>query len=743
MFRQNKFMEKENMQKYFVILLSGVFILAFAVACTGGETATPEPTSQGTAFPEPTQESPTETEPPQEGLPAPEPVSMAEVVNINWQWSELHEAIPASQSLVPDPENYIIVFGEDSTFNFQADCNVGAGSYTGSMGSINLAMGPITLAACPEDSLSDIYLAFLGGVTGFGVREDKLVLVVNNGEAQMVFQNGGPAEETSEETESCADIQLASVSIDTGDLPDAWVANCLPATPYDNTQPPGPMGLPEHIEVNFGVENPVDLQPGDPIIYIIPVADYVEMWSAAGDDSVSQSIQLLLQLLQEKPYPIPTSGMPTVPFEQVAGVNDISAQGEYLDITMGNGVRFVGRFTQDTNPVTDMGWRYIFQGFSSDGEYLIIFFYPVSSSALPTIEDVPPEEMDRAVSDSEAYLAEKAQELSALAPSDWQPDLEALDAVITSLEYQKTPPAEGGAPVLTSIKWLWTDFIDPNTATTIPDSESYTLIFLTDGTFNMIADCNSGNGTYSVDGSSISLTVGAVTQAECGEGSLSNRFINLLGDVATYVFDQGRLILNLKVDAGDLIFANGGVAVIAVEPAPGAATATTTEPLNVRSGPGTAYSSYGRVPTGTTFEIIGISEDGEWLVVKIPSEVSTSGQGWISGRYLETENAEDVPIIPTPPLDSDGGTSPDPNTPMATTTDAVNVRSGPGTEYPSYGITPVGATAEVIGISEDGTWWVVKVPTELAPDGRGWLNANYVDVTNAENVPVIETPPLP
>jgi uncharacterized protein YraI len=321
--------------------------------------------------------------------------------------------------------------------------------------------------------------------------------------------------------------------------------------------------------------------------------------------------------------------------------------------------------------------------------------------------------------------------------------LNVLDAVINSLQFEKTPPAEGSAPVLTNIKWQWTDFTDPTSTTVVPDPDSYTLVFLTDGTFNMIADCNSGNGTYNVDSSSISLTLGAVTTAECGEGSLSDQFMTLLGDVATYVFDQGRLILNLKADAGNMIFANGGVAVIVVEPPAGAATATTTEPLNVRSGPGTAYPSYGRVPADTTFQILGISEDGTWWMVKIPTEVTTNGQGWISGRYVETENADNVPIVPTPPLDSGESATPDPNRPTATTTDAINVRSGPGTDYPSYGISPVGATAEVIGKSEDGKWWVVKLPTDLAPDGRGWVNANYVEVTNAETVPVIDTPPLP
>lgn len=731
------------MKKNRLLLLLTVLILISAAACSTVETATSEPTELPTTLPTATQALPTETTPSPERLPEPEPVSINEVMDINWQWSELQEALPASQSLVPDPENYTIVFWNDNSFNLNADCNVGSGTFSGDMGTLNLEIGPITLAACPPESLSDMFLAYLGSVTGFGMHEGKLVLVVNDGEAQMLFQNGGSVEKPAAETDSCAGILMASVTIDTGNLPTSWTANCLPSTPYDNSQPPSPLGLPEHIQVNFGVENPQDVQPGDPILYVIPVADYVELWSASGDNSVSQSVQQLQQLLIERPYPIPTNGIPTLPYEEVGGVNDLAVQGEYLDINMGSGVRFVGRYSQDANPVTDQGWRYIFQGFSRDGVYLITFFYPVTSSSLPSIDQVPSEEMDRVSSDAEAYLNEKAQELNALEPSDWQPDLTSLDEVIISLQYQKTPPPEGSAPVLTNIIWQWTDFTDPNTTTMVPDPESYTIVFLTDGTFNMVADCNSGNGTYMTEDSSMSLIVGAVTTAECGEGSLSDQFINYLGDVATYVFDQGRMILNLKVDAGNLIFANGGVAVIAIEPPAGEAKGTTTEPLNVRSGPGTAYPSYGRVPADTSFQILGLSEDGGWYVVKIPTEVSNNGQGWISSRYVETENTDNLPVVPTPPLDSGDTTPPNANTPTATTTDAVNLRSGPGTEYPSYGITPVGATAEIIGISEDGNWWVVKVPTDIATDGRGWLNANYVEATNANDVPVVDTPPLP
>src|SRR4051812_4028255 len=86
---------------------------------------------------------------------------------------------------------------------------------------------------------------------------------------------------------ACAGIALSSVRLDTMALPYPWQPNCVAATPYNNSQPPGPSGMPQHIEVNFGSVDGKNVQPGDPIIYIIPVAEYKKMWDDANDPAVS------------------------------------------------------------------------------------------------------------------------------------------------------------------------------------------------------------------------------------------------------------------------------------------------------------------------------------------------------------------------------------------------------------------------------------------------------------------------
>jgi uncharacterized protein YraI len=179
-------------------------------------------------------------------------------------------------------------------------------------------------------------------------------------------------------------------------------------------------------------------------------------------------------------------------------------------------------------------------------------------------------------------------------------------------------------------------------------------------------------------------------------------------------------------------------------PLPGLPSATALEAVNVRSGPGTNYPSYGVAPQGAQGEVIGVSPDGGWWVVDVPTEYSPDGIGWVSAEYVQTENVGDVPVVepppPPPPVNVD---PPEEGAPTATALDYINVRSGSGTEYPSYGVAAPGAQAEVIGVSSDGDWWVVSISTEYAPDGRGWVTADWVSVENADDVPVIEPPPMP
>jgi len=177
-------------------------------------------------------------------------------------------------------------------------------------------------------------------------------------------------------------------------------------------------------------------------------------------------------------------------------------------------------------------------------------------------------------------------------------------------------------------------------------------------------------------------------------------------------------------------------------PVPGTPLVTALTAINLRSGPSTNFPSYGVAPEGAQGVVIGVSEDGGWWVVQVQrTDLVPSGQGWVSAEYVQAENTQDVPIVTSPELPPGVEVPPpDPNVPTATALDAINVRSGPGTNYASYGIAPKGAQGEVIGISEDAGWWVVKLPTSVVGSGQGWVSADWVVVENAQGVPVIPAP---
>ena len=102
------------------------------------------------------------------------------------------------------------------------------------------------------------------------------------------------------------------------------------------------------------------------------------------------------------------------------------------------------------------------------------------------------------------------------------------------------------------------------------------------------------------------------------------------------------------------------------------------------------------------------------------------------------------------PPDAGGGSEPPaielpsqlPSGPTVTALEAINIRGGPSTDYPSYGIAPEGSVGEVIGVSTDGGWWVIKLPTSIATSGQGWVSAQYVQADNIGEPPVIEAPPV-
>ena len=138
--------------------------------------------------------------------------------------------------------------------------------------------------------------------------------------------------------------------------------------------------------------------------------------------------------------------------ERVTGTNDLAVQDKYLELGNWSGIRFVGRFSQGPNSVTNLNPQlfYMFQGFAGpQNKYFVAFFYPVITPYLPMdASKVPADEMQRMNTDPAAYMQERIAYLDKLPDSAWAPPLSTLDAVVNSIEYTG---ATTSAPVPTVI----------------------------------------------------------------------------------------------------------------------------------------------------------------------------------------------------------------------------------------------------------------------------------------------------
>lgn len=122
-----------------------------------------------------------------------------------------------------------------------------------------------------------------------------------------------------------------------------------------------------------------------------------------------------------------------------------------------------------------------------------------------------------------------------------------------------TPRAERATGLVGTV-WQWQEFQDSaegDEASNIrvPDPVKYTLTLRSDDGADIQADCNRLSWTYTLEGSRLTFnTLGPSTLAACGEQSLDQRYLERLGNTATYVMADGKLYLNLKTDAGNMVF---------------------------------------------------------------------------------------------------------------------------------------------------------------------------------------------
>ncbi|WP_412586545.1 SH3 domain-containing protein [Hominenteromicrobium sp.] len=149
-------------------------------------------------------------------------------------------------------------------------------------------------------------------------------------------------------------------------------------------------------------------------------------------------------------------------------------------------------------------------------------------------------------------------------------------------------------------------------------------------------------------------------------------------------------------------------------------SAKTTEYVNFRSGPGTNYSSKGVIALGTTVTVTDTS-NSEWYAVRL----SNGSTGYIFAQYLKLNSSSSATATPAPSGSEQS----------AKTTEYVNFRSGPGTNYSSKGVIASGTTVTVTDRS-NSQWYAVR----LANGSTGYIFAQYLKVTGTSSATPTPTP---
>jgi uncharacterized protein YraI len=152
----------------------------------------------------------------------------------------------------------------------------------------------------------------------------------------------------------------------------------------------------------------------------------------------------------------------------------------------------------------------------------------------------------------------------------------------------------------------------------------------------------------------------------------------------------------------------------------------TSTQVNVRAEPSTASNVLGMIPPNTRVEITGKDPGESWWQINYAQGVD--GKGWVTAQYVAAAGTAEIPVI--------GGNEADPNNGnVAVIQQQLNVRSGPGTDFNSLGTLDPQDVVSLTGKDPNGSW--LQIEFAPGPEGKGWVNAAFVQGQGVENLPII------
>lgn len=167
-------------------------------------------------------------------------------------------------------------------------------------------------------------------------------------------------------------------------------------------------------------------------------------------------------------------------------------------------------------------------------------------------------------------------------------------------------------------------------------------------------------------------------------------------------FITGRFIALLAVVALSLML-------VFPAAAQGNATIVNASRVNLRAGAGAGFPIVTVLTAGQQLTLLGANADASWYQVQ-----TTYGQtGWVAARFVSA-NYGGIVVPQTAPTGSQAA---------VVTTPFLNIRSGPGANFPDIGTLAQYQSFNVVGRNADNSWVQINIPGGIQ---GGWVSARYI-----------------
>ena len=162
-------------------------------------------------------------------------------------------------------------------------------------------------------------------------------------------------------------------------------------------------------------------------------------------------------------------------------------------------------------------------------------------------------------------------------------------------------------------------------------------------------------------------------------------------------------------------------------PPTGSTATIATGALNVRSGPGVAYSPVAVVNQGNVVTLIGRNANSSWAKIRL----ANGTEGWVNVTLITPNVAiSTLPVATAPGITASALVS----------TGAMNVRSGPGVTYSVITVASHGQTVTLLGRNANSSWAKIR----LANGTEGWANSSLLTPNvSISSLPLADSPAAP